>query len=76
MGNRQCIFPAPYNKDEKSSAMAGYPVYRSIENHYDYFCLLGDRIEVNFSNGKTVNVWIKPDMKPEVREHKDRKSVV
>ena len=32
--------------------------------------MLGDRIEVNFSNGKTVNVWIKPDPKPEVREHK------
>lgn len=64
------FFPAEYKKDEESSARAGYPVYRSIENHYDYFCMLGDRIEVNFSNGKTVNVWIKPDQKPEVRQHK------
>ena len=64
------FFPAEYKKDEESSAKAGYPVYRSIKNHYDYFCMLGDRIEVNFSNGKTVNVWIKPDQKPEVRQHK------
>lgn len=64
------FFPAEYKKDEESSARTGYPVYRSIENHYDYFCMLGDRIEVNFSNGKTINVWIKPDPKSEVREHK------
>lgn len=64
------FFPTEYKKDEEASARAGYPVYRSIENYYDYFCMLGDRIEVNFSNGKTVNVWIKPDPKPEVRAHK------
>lgn len=64
------LFPTEYKKDEEASKRAGYPVYRSIENHYDYFCMLGDRIEVNFSNGKTVNVWIKPDQKPEVRQHK------
>lgn len=64
------FFPMEYKKDEESSARAGYPVYRSTVNHYDYFCMLGDRIEVNFSNGKTVNVWIKPEPKPEVRAHK------
>lgn len=64
------FFPTEYKKDEESSARAGYPVYRSTVNHYDYFCMLGDRIEVNFSNGKTVNVWIKPEPKPEVRAYK------
>ena len=64
------FFPTEYKKDEESSARAGYPVYRSTVNYYDYFCMLGDRIEVNFSNGKTVNVWIKSEPKPEIRAHK------
>lgn len=64
------LFPDEYKKDEESSAKAGYSVYRSTVNYYNYFCMLGDRIEVNFSNGKTVNVWIKPDPKPEKREVK------
>ena len=64
------LFPTEYKKDEEASARAGYPIYRSTVNHYDYFCMLGDRIEVNFSNGKTVNVWIKSEPKPEKREVK------
>lgn len=53
------IFPTDYIKDEVSSAGAGYPVYRSTaEGHfYDYICDLNDRLEVNLSNGKTVNIW-------------------
>ena len=64
------LFPTEYKKDEEASKRAGYPIYRSTVNHYDYFCMLGDRIEVNFSNGKTVNVWIKSEPKPEKREVK------
>lgn len=64
------LFPTEYKKDEEASKRAGYTIYRSTVNYYDYFCMLGDRIEVNFSNGKTVNVWIKPDPKPEVRAYK------
>lgn len=53
------IFPTDYAKDEQSSAGAGYPIYRSTaEGHfYDYICDLNDRLEINLSNGKTVNVW-------------------
>lgn len=57
------IFPADYEKDEVSSNTAGYAVYRSRINYYDYICDLGDRLEVNLSNGKTVNIWIKNKVK-------------
>lgn len=54
------IFPTDYIKDEKSSERAGYPVYRSTaEGHYyDYICDLGDRLEINLSTGKTINIWV------------------
>lgn len=54
------IFPTDYEKDFGSSERAGYDIYRSTaEGHYyDYICNLGDRLELNLSNGKTVNVWI------------------
>lgn len=55
------IFPADYEKDEVSSNTAGYAVYRSRINYYDYICDLGDRLEVNLSSGKSVNIWIKAD---------------
>ena len=53
------IFPTDYELDQFSTKNAGYPVYRSTEegHYYDYICDLGDRLEVNLSNGKTVNVW-------------------
>lgn len=53
------IFPSDYSKDMGSSERAGYPVYRSETEYYDYICDLGDRLEVNLKEGcKTVNVWI------------------
>lgn len=52
------IFPTDYEKDENASNAAGYNIYRSRLNHYDYICELGDRLEVNLANGKTVNIWI------------------
>ena len=57
-------------QDEQSSSRAGYPVYRSAENHLDYICDLGDRLEVNLSSGRTVNIWIEQTAAPEEREHK------
>lgn len=55
------IFPTDYIEDARRSDGAGYPVYSSTaDGHfYDYICDLGDRLEVNLSNGKTVNVWIR-----------------
>ena len=57
-------------RDIQSSERAGYPVYRSTENHLDYVCDLADRLEINLSSGKTVNIWIEQTAAPEVREHK------
>lgn len=55
------IFPTDYNKDEQASERAGYSIYRSPINYYDYICELGDRLEVNLANGKTINIWIEKD---------------
>lgn len=52
------VFPADYSKDENSSARAGYPVFRSSVEYYNYICDLGDRLEVNLESGETVNIWI------------------
>ena len=48
--------------DERSSARAGYPIYRSELEYYDYVCDLGRRLEVNFCDDiKTINLWIEAD---------------
>lgn len=59
------IFPTDYNEDTQSSERAGYKVYRSNISHYDYICDLGNRLEVNFSTGETVNIWIDEEEKAE-----------
>lgn len=50
------------SKDADASGRAGYDVFRSESDYYSYICDLGDRLEVNLSNGDTLNVWI--DEKP------------
>lgn len=50
------------SKDDQASSRAGYDVFRSESDFYSYICDLGDRLEVNLSNGDTLNVWI--DEKP------------
>jgi hypothetical protein len=53
------LIPNDYEKDEESSARAGYPIYRSTVEYYDYICDLSTRLEVNLKEGnKTVNIWI------------------
>ena len=54
------IFPTDYEQDLGSSDRAGYPIYRSTaEGHYyDYICDLGNRLEVNLPDGKSVDIWI------------------
>lgn len=59
------IIPNDYTKDEKASETAGYPIYRSTIEHYDYICDLGDRLEVNLANGQTVNIWIESEEEKE-----------
>lgn len=63
------IFPSDYTEDSKSSERAGYPVYRSSVEFYDYICDLGNRLEINLKNGcKTINVWIvEPEKKKPAR---------
>ena len=53
------IFPTDYEYDLQRSKRAGYDVCSSTaeDHYYDYICDLGDRLEVNLSNGDTVNVW-------------------
>ncbi len=65
-----CEFIPNTEKDIDSSSRAGYPIYRSADNRLDYFCDLGDRLEVNLSSGKTINIRIEQTQKPKVREHK------
>lgn len=33
------VFPTDYNKDENSSARAGYPVFRSSVEYYNYIAV-------------------------------------
>lgn len=54
-------FPGDYEKDDRASACAGYPIYRSPSDWALYVCDLCTRLEVNLSNGDTVNVWIDDD---------------
>ena len=49
------------SKDADASGRAGYDVFRSESDYYSYICDLGDRLEVNLSNGDTVNIWIDDD---------------
>lgn len=57
------IFPTPYHKDEQSSKHAGYNIYRSdyFNRYYCYICELGDRLEINLDDGRTINIWIAPE---------------
>lgn len=52
------LIPNDYLKDYEASERAGYSIYRSTVEYYDYICDLGDRLEVNLANGQTVNIWI------------------
>lgn len=56
------IFPTDYYKNEIKSANAGYPIYDStLGDEIGYISDLGNRIEVNLSTGKTVNIWIEEE---------------
>ena len=62
------IFPTDYEKDEESSLRAGYPIYRSTIEYYNYICDLNCRLEVNLKEGnKTINIWLN-DIHEEVRK--------
>lgn len=62
------IFHTDYEKDEESSARAGYDIYRHPTlNYYNRICDLGDRLEVLTGEygENVVNIWIAEEEKPE-----------
>lgn len=52
------IMPGNYEKNSCASARAGYDIYISDDDAGNWVSDLGDRLEVNFNDGRTVNVWI------------------
>lgn len=68
------IFSTDYTQDEASSSAAGYPVFRSTVEHYNYICYLGDRLEVNLANGETINIWIDAQEESAAAEMPKKKS--
>ena len=53
------IFPTDYTENTIKTKNAGYPIYDSnLGDDHGYICDLGNRLEVNLANGKTVNIWI------------------
>ena len=63
----QRIFPTDYAEDKKRSKRAGYPIYHSTADGVNaWISDLGNRLEVNLPDGKSVNIWIEaPAEKPE-----------
>ena len=71
------IFPTDYIKDEVSSEIAGYDVYRStIKSLNAWISDLGNRLEVNLATGETVNIWIEEEPKFNEYQIADALSVI
>lgn len=52
------IFPYSCSIDHESSQRAGYPIYRADDPEiHAYICNLGDRLELNFPDGTSRNIW-------------------
>lgn len=60
------IFPYDYVLDEQRSERAGYKIYMSttFPDGYAWICDLGDRLELNYSNGSSENIWIEEKEAP------------
>ena len=55
----QKIFPTRYEHDASRSERAGYPIYYSTASGVNaWISDLGNRLEVNLPDGKSVNIWI------------------
>lgn len=58
------LFPTDYIKDDRASERAGYPIFRSTaDGNESWISDLGNRLEVNTEDGKTVNIWIEEPKK-------------
>ncbi len=69
------IFPTDYEEDPQSRERAGYPVYRSTVEYYDYICDLNDRLEINLKDGRTINIWVVADEEPKTPDLPDKEDV-
>lgn len=57
------IFPTDYEYDTSRSERAGYPIYYStVASVNAWISDLGNRLEVNLPDGKSVNIWIEASM--------------
>lgn len=65
-----CRTIGEYRLDKESTKNAGYNIYRSMLDRREYACDLGDRVEINTKDGKSMNVWIDNTPK-EVEELKE-----
>ncbi len=55
----QKIFPTDYEYDTSHSERAGYPIYYSTAASVNaWISDLGNRLEVNLPDGKSVDIWI------------------
>jgi len=55
----QKIFPTRYEHDANRSERAGYPIYYSTASGVNaWISDLGNRLEVNLPDGKSVDIWI------------------
>ena len=54
------IFPETKGlRDAEASKNAGYPIYRSRDPESNaYICDLHDRLELNYDDGRSENIWI------------------
>lgn len=70
------IFQCDYCQNTAASQRAGYPIYRS-EASEAWISDLGSRIEVNYEDGRTVNVWIDEETQEtqEVQEVRTEKTL-
>ena len=68
-------FPTDYHENLIKSKNAGYPIYDSnLGDEHGFICDLGDRLEINFPDGHTCNVWIETpdtfrDLDTESKDH-------
>lgn len=63
------IFPTDYTKNERTSAAAGYDIYEStVEGCNAWISDLGNRLEINLDNGKTISIWIEAETPAETEK--------
>ena len=56
------LFPTDYYENTAKTANAGYPIYDStLGDDTGYICDLGSRLEINFADGRTLNIWIEEE---------------